>query len=74
MRRSSGGGQGSEQYQAASESAKSPGWLCFGADLVGLSGSARRNIGKKLKEQCRQARGGVIERSLTTYSTTSFGA
>jgi len=25
-----------EQYLAASESAKSPGWLRFGADLVGL--------------------------------------
>jgi hypothetical protein len=62
-----------EQYLAASESAKSPGWLRFGADLVGLSESAQRDIGKKLEEQCHQARGGDIERSLTTHGTTSAG-
>jgi len=62
-----------EQYLAASESAKSPGWLRFGADLVGLSGSAQVDIGKKLKVQSRQARGGDIERSLTTHGTTSSG-
>ena len=62
-----------EQYLSASESAKSSGWLRFGADLVGLSESAQRHIGRKLKEQCRQARGGDIERSLTTHGTTSSG-
>ncbi|WP_433164406.1 hypothetical protein [Kribbella sp. CA-247076] len=63
-----------EQYLSASESAKSPGWLRFGADLVGLSDEAQRDIGKSLMEQTRQARGGDIERSLTTHGTTSFGS
>ncbi|MEU8011747.1 hypothetical protein [Micromonospora parva] len=62
-----------EQYLAASESAKSPGWLRFGADLVGLSESGQRDIGKRLEEQCHQARGGDIERSVTTHGTTSAG-
>lgn len=62
-----------EQYLSASESAKSPGWFRFGADLAGLSESAQRDIGKNLKEQCRQARLGDIERSLTTHGTTSSG-
>lgn len=63
-----------EQFLAASESAHSPGWLRFGADLVGLSEKAQREIGKGLKEQCRRARGGGIERSLTTHSTTAHGS
>ncbi|GII23839.1 hypothetical protein Pme01_34360 [Planosporangium mesophilum] len=63
-----------------------PAWLatvpiCFqrsagqalGADLVGLGESAQRDIGKKLGEQCHQARGGDIERSLTTHGATSAG-
>lgn len=62
-----------EQYLCASESAKSPGWLRFGADLVGLSDGAQRDIGRKLKEQCHRARGGNIERSLTTHGTTCTG-
>ena len=62
-----------EQYLAASESAKSPGWLRFGADLVGLSASAQSDIEKKLKHQCRQARDGDVEHSLTTHRTTSSG-
>lgn len=62
-----------EQYLSASESAKSPGWFRFGADLVGLSESAQRDIGKKFREQCRVARGGDVERSLTTHGTTSSG-
>jgi hypothetical protein len=62
-----------EQYLTASESAKSPGWLRFGADLVGLSGSAQRDIGKKLKMQRRQARSGNVERSLTAHGTSSSG-
>ncbi|MGI8699877.1 MAG: hypothetical protein ACR2JU_01465 [Nocardioidaceae bacterium] len=62
-----------ERYLAASESAKSPGWLRFGADLVGLSETAQRDIGDELKNQCRQARGGDIERTLTTHGTTSSG-
>lgn len=63
-----------EQYLASSEPTKSPGWLRFGADLVGLSEQAQRDIGLNLKEQCRQARGGVVERSLTTHGTTSAGS
>lgn len=63
-----------EQYLTASESAKSPGWLRFGADLVGLSDRAQRDIGRGLKKQCRNARGGVIERSLTTHSASPQGA
>ena len=63
-----------EQYLSASESAQSPGWLRFGADLVGLSDEAQRDIGRSLVEQTRQARGGDIERSLTTHGTTSFGS
>jgi hypothetical protein len=63
-----------EQYLTASESAKAPGWLRFGADLVGLSGKAQRNIGRRLKEQHRRARRGDIERSLTTHGTTPSGS
>jgi hypothetical protein len=63
-----------EQYLSASESAKSPGWLRFGADLVGLSDKAQCDIGKMLKDQCRKARGGDVERSLTTHGTTSCGS
>lgn len=63
-----------EEYLAASESTKAPGWLRFGADLVGLSGAAQRHIGKDLKAQCRRARKGDLERSLTTHGTTSSGS
>jgi hypothetical protein len=63
-----------EQYLCASESAKSPGWLRFGADLVGLSDNAQADLGKKLALQRRRARGGDVERSLTTHGTTSFGS
>lgn len=63
-----------EQYLAAAEAAKSPGWLRFGADLVGLSERAQRDIGKVLKKQCPRARGGGIERSFTTHGTTSVGS
>ena len=63
-----------EQYLTASESAKSSGWLRFGADLAGLSDRAQRDIGKGIKEQCRNARGGEIERSLTTHGTSPQGA
>ncbi|WP_202979333.1 hypothetical protein [Arthrobacter sp. TS-15] len=63
-----------EQYLTASESAQSPGWLRFGADLVGLSGKAQRDLGKGLREQCRKARSGDVERSLTSHSATPYGA
>lgn len=63
-----------EEYLDASESAKSPGWLRFGADLVSLSGAAQSRIGRDLKSQCRRARSGDRERSLTTHGTTSTGS
>lgn len=63
-----------EQYLAASESSKSAGWLRFGADLVGLSGAEQVDLGKKLRAQCREARRGDIERSLTAHGTTSVGS
>ena len=63
-----------EQFLSASESAKSPGWLRFGADLVGLSEVAQRSLGNKLEQQRRRAIGGDIERSLTTHGTTSCGS
>jgi hypothetical protein len=63
-----------EKYLAASESVKSPGWLRFGADLVGLSGAAQRRIGAQLKKQCHRARNGDRERSLTTHGATSSGS
>lgn len=63
-----------EQYLSASESAKSAGWLRFGADVVGLSGTAQRNLGRRLAEQTRQARKGGIERSLSTHGTTPVGS
>lgn len=63
-----------EAFLSASEQAKSPGWLRFGADLVGLSGSAQQRIGRDLRAQCRAARGGDRERSLTTHGTTSVGS
>ncbi|MEC5192676.1 hypothetical protein RCH17_002978 [Arthrobacter sp. MP_M7] len=63
-----------EQYLSTGESVQSPGWLRFGADLVGLSEKAQRDIGKGLKEQCRRARGSAVERSLTTHSAASHGS
>jgi len=63
-----------EEFLRASEESKAPGWLRFGADLVGLSGSSQRRIGRDLKSQCRAARGGARERSLTTHGTTSVGS
>lgn len=63
-----------EQYLAAAEGARSPGWLRFGADLVGLSQQAQRDVGRALKVQRRRARGGRIERSITTHGTTSVGS
>jgi hypothetical protein len=63
-----------EAFLRASEEAKAPGWLRFGADLVGLSGSAQERIGRDLKTQCKAARGGTNERSLTTHGTTSVGS
>lgn len=63
-----------EQYLTASASAKPPGWLRFGADLVGLSERAQHDIQKRLREQRRNARGGDIERSLTTHGTTPAGS
>ena len=63
-----------EDYLSASETAGSPGWLRFGADLVGLGGSGQRAIGRELRSQCRNARGGDRERSLTTHGTSSTGS
>lgn len=63
-----------EQYLSASKEARTPGWLRFGADLVGLSGRAQKEIGNDLKAQCRQARKGTRERSLTTHGTTAAGS
>lgn len=63
-----------EEFLRASAESKAPGWLRFGADLVGLSGLAQRRIGSDLKRQCRAARGGNRERSLTTHGTTSAGS
>ena len=63
-----------EEFLRASEESKAPGWLRFGADLVGLSGSAQQRLGRDLKTQCRAARGGDRERSLTTHGTTSAGS
>lgn len=63
-----------EAFLSASEQSESPGWLRFGADLVGLRGSAQQNIGRDLKAQCRAARGGDRERSLTTHGSTSVGS
>jgi hypothetical protein len=62
-----------EEFLDASEQSRSPGWLRFGADLVGLSGRAQQKIGRDLRNQCRAARNGVLERSLTTHGTTSAG-
>ncbi len=63
-----------EQYLSASESIKSPGWLRFGADLVGLSGAAQRRIGSQLRQQCHRARGGQRERTLTTHGAGAWGS
>lgn len=63
-----------EDFLRASEESHAPGWLRFGADLVGLSGTAQQRIGRDLKTQCRAARGGDRERSLTTHGTTSAGS
>ncbi|WP_248761451.1 hypothetical protein [Pseudarthrobacter sp. SSS035] len=63
-----------EQYLSASEATHPRGWLRFGADLVGLSESAQGSIGKNLKAVRRTARGGGIERSLTTHGASSFGS
>lgn len=63
-----------EQYLSASEAAKTSGWLRFGADLVALSERAQGNIGKNLKELRRAARGGGIERSLTTHGVSLYGS
>ncbi len=63
-----------EEFLRASAESRAPGWLRFGADLVGLSGSAQQRIGRDLKTQCRAARGGDRERSLTTHGTTSVGS
>jgi hypothetical protein len=63
-----------EDFLRASEESQTPGWLRFGADLVGLSGAAQQRIGRDLKRQCRTARGGDRERSLTTHGTTSVGS
>jgi hypothetical protein len=63
-----------EQFLTAAEEARSPGWLRFGADLVGLSGKAQRELGTKLKKQIRAARGADREQSLTTHGTSPTGA
>jgi len=63
-----------EEFLRASEESMAPGWLRFGADLVGLSGPAQQRIGYDLKTQCHAARGGTSERSLTTHGTTSVGS
>lgn len=62
-----------EEYLTVSADVKAPGWLRFGADLVGLSERAQRDIGRAIKDQCRRARSGDIERSVTTHGTTSSG-
>ncbi|MPQ96475.1 hypothetical protein GB931_00770 [Modestobacter sp. I12A-02628] len=63
-----------EAYLAASESAQWPGWLRTGADLVSLSRSSQRHIGKSLKTVRRLARTADRERSLTTHGTTPYGS
>lgn len=63
-----------EQYLTTSESDKTPGWLRFGADLVGLSEQAQRKIEKGLQGQRRRTRGGTVERSLTTHATSAHGS
>lgn len=63
-----------EDFLRTGEESRSPGWLRFGADLVGLSGTAQQRIGRDVKAQCRDARGGDRERSLTTHGTTSAGS
>ncbi|MEQ7739962.1 hypothetical protein, partial [Escherichia coli] len=63
-----------EKYLSAREAAKTSGWLRFGADLVSLSERAQGNMGKNLKELRRAARGGVIERSLTTHGVSLYGS
>ncbi|WP_200954659.1 MULTISPECIES: hypothetical protein [unclassified Nocardioides] len=62
-----------EDFLSASQQSKSPGWLRFGADLVGLSGPAQQSLGREIKAMCRRSRGGERERSLTTHGTTSEG-
>lgn len=63
-----------EDYLATSELAQSPGWLRFGADLIGLSEDAQRHLGNELNRQCRNARSGDRERSITSHGTTSTGS
>ena len=63
-----------EEYLTISARAQSPGWLRFGADLVGLSGDAQTKLGKDLRAVCRRASESDKERSLTTHGTTSEGA
>jgi len=63
-----------EQYLIKSESDKAPGWLRFGADLVGLSEHAQRRIEQNLKRQRQRARTGTVERSLTTHATAPHGS
>lgn len=63
-----------EDFLRASEEPKSPGWLRFGADLVGLSGIAQQRLGRDIRNQCRAARGGDRERSVTTHGTSSAGS
>lgn len=63
-----------EAYLAASEAAHWPGWLRTGADLISLSRSSQRHIGKSLKTIRRLARTGKRERSLTTHGTGPHGS
>jgi hypothetical protein len=63
-----------EQYLSESEASSTPGWLRFGADLVGLSGAAQDSLGKALRQQTRRAVGGDVERTVTTHGTTSVGS
>lgn len=62
-----------EQFLNAADEARSPGWLRFGADLVGLSGKSQRELGTRLKRQIRAARGADREQSLTTHGTSTTG-
>ncbi|MCW3158600.1 hypothetical protein [Micropruina sonneratiae] len=62
------------QYLAASESRKAPGWLRFGADLVTLSEEAQLRMGASLLDRCREAGRSKSEHSMFVHGVSEAGS
>lgn len=62
-----------EVFLDSSETAKMPGWLRIGADMVGLSSQDQGRRGTALRDQCRAARKTGAERSLTAHVVNEQG-